>query len=118
MKQEDLFLAIATADDDWLLQSEDDIANHVIFVPKSRKQLSKAILVAVITVSILALTACAAIGFLFFDSPLEMLDTLFGTNTKYVQSERYLALSKSGCGTVCLGGFERFPIAAELAEDL
>ena len=118
MKQEDLFLAIAAADDDWLLQSEDDIANHVIFVPKSRKQLSKAILVAVITVSILALTACAAIGFLFFDTPLEMLDTLFGTNTKYVQSERYLALSKSGCGTVCLGGFERFPIDAELAEDL
>ena len=81
MKQEDLFLAIAAADDDWLLQSEDELANHLLFVPKSRKQLSKAILVAVIAVTIFALTACAAIGFLFFDTPLEMLDTLFGTNT-------------------------------------
>ena len=35
MRQEDLFLAIAAADDDWLLQSEDDTENHVIFVPKS-----------------------------------------------------------------------------------
>ena len=118
MKQEDLFLAIAGADDDWLLQSEDDITNHVIFVPKSRKQLSKVILVAVITAFLLALTACAAIGFLFYESPLEMLDTFFGTNTKYVQSDSYWSLNPKGFSPVYLAGFERFPIDEKLAEDL
>ena len=118
MKQEDLFLAIAAADDDWLLQSEDDIANHVIFVPKSRKQLSKAILVAVITVSILALTACAAIGFLFYDSPLEMLETFFGTNTKYLQGDAWYGGLFNRLGQSYFAGFERFPLDEEIAESL
>lgn len=117
MRQEDLFLAIAAADDDWLLQSEDDIANHVIFVPKSRKQLSKAILVAVITVSILALTACAAIGFLFYDSPLEMLETFFGTNTKYLQRDAWF-VGNNRLGQTYFAGFERYPIDEEIAESL
>ena len=118
MKQEDLFLAIAAADDDWLLQSEDDIANHVIFVPKSRKQLSKAILVAVITVSILALTACAAIGFLFYDSPLEMLETFFGTNTKYLQGDAWYGGLFNRLGQSYFAGYERFPLDEEIAESL
>ena len=117
MKQEDLFLAIAAVEDDWLLQSEDDIANHVIFVPKSRKQLSKAILVAVITVAMLALTACAAIGFLFYDSPLEMLETFFGTNTKYTQGDAW-HVGTSRLGQTYFAGFERFPIDEEIAESL
>lgn len=117
MKQEDLFLAIAAVEDDWLLQSEDDIANHVIFVPKSRKQLSKAILVAVITVSILALTACTAIGFLFYDSPLEMLETFFGTNTKYLQRDAWYA-GNNRLGQTYFAGFERFPLDEEIAESL
>ena len=117
MKQEDLFLAIAAADDDWLLQSEDDIANHVIFVPKSRKQLAKAILVAVITVAMLALTACAAIGFLFYDSPMEMLETFFGINTKYTQGDAW-HVGTSRLGQTYFAGFERFPIDEEIAENL
>lgn len=117
MKQEDLFLAIAGADDDWLLQSEDDITNHVIFVPKSRKQLSKAILVAVITISILALTACTAIGFLFYDSPLDMLETFFGTNTKYLQRDAWY-VGNMRLGQTYFAGFERIPIDENVAERL
>lgn len=118
MKQEDLFLAIAAADDDWLLQSEDDITNHVIVVPRSRKQLSKAILVAVITVTVLALTACTAIGFLFYDSPLEMLETFFGTNTKYLQGDAWYAGLFNRLGQHYFAGFQRFPLDEEIAESL
>ena len=117
MKQEDLFLAIAAADDDWLLQSEDDITNHLIFVPKSRKQLSRVILVAVITVAMLALTACAAIGFLFYNSPLEMLETFFGTNTKYLQRDPWYVGTRQ-LGQAYFAGFERFPIDEKSAENL
>lgn len=117
MKQEDLFLAIAAVEDDWLLQSEDDISNHLVFAPKSRKQLAKAILVAVITVSMLALTACAAIGFLFYDSPLDMLETFFGTNTKYLQSDAWY-VGNMRLGQMYFAGFERFPISEEIAESL
>ena len=35
MTQEELFLAINAVDDDWLLQSEDEISNHLLFVPKN-----------------------------------------------------------------------------------
>lgn len=115
MKQEDLFLAIAAADDDWLLQSEDDITNHFVFAPKSRKRMSRVILVAVITVAMLALTACAAIGFLFYDNPLEMLETFFGTNTKYLQREPWY-VGTNQLGEAYFAGFERFPIDEEIAE--
>lgn len=118
MKQEDLFLAIAAVEDDWLLQSEDDIANHVIFVPKSRKLLPKTILVAVISVTMFALTACAAIGFLFYDSPLEMLETFFGTNTKYLQGDAWHAGIFNRLGKAYFAGFERFPIDEKIAESL
>lgn len=117
MKREDLFLAIAAVEDDWLLQSEDDFANHLVFIPKSRKQLSKAILVAVITAALLALTACAAIGYLFYDSPLEMLETFFGTNTKYLQSDA-LYVGNGRLGQTYFAGFERFPIDEAIAESL
>lgn len=117
MRQEDLFLAIAAADDDWLLQSEDDTENHVIFVPKSRMRLWKAILAAAIAVSILALTACAAIGFLFYDSPLEMLETFFGTNTKYLQRDDWF-VGNNRLGQTYFAGFERYPIDGEIAESL
>lgn len=118
MKQEDLFLAIAAADDDWLLQSEDVIANHVIFMPKSRKLLPKTIFVAVISVTMFALTACAAIGFLFYDSPLEMLETFFGTNTKYLQGGAWYAGVFNRLGKAYFAGFKRFPIDEKIAESL
>lgn len=117
MTQEDLFLAIAAVEDDWLLQSEDDVTNHLVFIPKSRKQLSKAILVAVITAAILALTACAAIGFLFYDSPMEMLETFFGTNTKYLQSDAGY-VNNGWPGLSYFAGFERYPVDEEIAEKL
>ena len=117
MRQEDLFLAIAAADDDWLLQSEDDTENHVIFVQRSRMRLWKAILAAVIAVSILALTACAAIGFLFYDGPLEMLETFFGTKTKYTQGDAWY-VGTSRLGKSYFAGFERFPVDEEIAENL
>ena len=117
MKQEDLFLAIAGADDDWLLQSENEIVNHLIFLPKSRKRLVRAIFVAVITAAMLALTACAAIGFLFYDSPLEMLETFFGTNTKYLQRDAW-NVGNSRLGQTYFAGYERFPLDEEIAESL
>jgi len=118
MKQEDLFLAIAAAEDDWLLQSEDAITNHSICAPKPGKRLSRAILAAVITAAMLALTACAAIGFLFYDGPLEMLETFFGTNTKYLQGDAWNAGFFNRLGKAYFAGFERFPIDEKIAESL
>lgn len=118
MKQEDLFLAIAAAEDDWLLQSEDDSTNAVVLAPSSRKRLSRAMLVAIITATVLALTACAAIGFLFYESPLEMLETFFGTNTKYVQRDAWSVGFFNRLGKAYFAGFERFPIDEEIAESL
>ena len=50
---------------------------------RSGKRIIRNLLIAAVLVSMLSVTAYAAVGYLIFDSPEEMLSTIFGDNTGY-----------------------------------
>jgi len=92
MKPEELFLAIGGVEDEKLLRSEltlqesSPIPMEDSDMKKKRvntRRLIRNLLVAALIVSTLAVTAFAATGFLLYESPQEMLDSIFGDKTGF-----------------------------------
>ena len=91
MKQEDLFEAIGNVESSRLLRTELETANFSHATDKedktmkkhSVKQIVRSLLIAAVLVSMLGITAYAAVGYLLFDSPEEMLSTIFGDQTGF-----------------------------------
>lgn len=90
MKQEDLFEAIGNVDASRLLRTEleatdpshsSDREDKTMKTHSARK-IFRNLLIAAVLVSMLAITAYAA-GYLLFDSPEEMLSTIFGDQTGF-----------------------------------
>ena len=91
MKREDLFEAIGNVECSRLLRTEletvvPSAVTHEEDKPmkkRSGKRIIRNLLIAAVLVSMLSVTAYAAVGYLIFDSPEEMLSTIFGDNTGY-----------------------------------
>lgn len=93
MKSEDLFLAIGEVEGSRLARSELALNEPSGAAPKEGANVNKTkitiarilrnALIAALTVSMLGVTAYAVTGYLIFDSPSQMLTSLFGDNTGY-----------------------------------
>lgn len=91
MKQEDLFEAIGNVECSRLLRTEREsttlsVVTHQEDKPmkkRSAKRIIRNLLIAAVLVSMLGITAYAAAGYLLFDSPEEMLTSIFGDKTGY-----------------------------------
>ena len=91
MKQEDLFEAIGNVESSRLLRTElettaPSAVTHEEDKPmkkQSVKRIIRNLLIAAVLVSMLGITAYAAVGYLIFDNPEEMLTSIFGDQTGY-----------------------------------
>lgn len=85
MTREDLFAAIGTVEISRLAKSELEL------VPSSEKtsnrkrpgRFTRHLLIAAIIVSLLTVTGCAVVGYVLYDSPEEMISSIFGDKTGY-----------------------------------
>ena len=89
-KQEALFRAIGQLEESQLAQSEHTMLNlsHAqedknMDNKKCKRRILPNILVAILIVTMLATTAFAAVGYLLFDTPIQMIQALFGNETGY-----------------------------------
>ena len=89
-KQEALFRAIGQLEESQLAQTEDTMLNlsyaqedENMDKKKCKRRILPNILVAVLIVTMLATTAFAAVGYLLFDTPIQMIQALFGNETGY-----------------------------------
>lgn len=91
MRPEDLFAAIGGVESSRLEQSEftanqssrvKNVEEKPMYA-KNRNHLFPKILAAALIAVMLATTVFAAVGYLLFDNPKQMLDALFGNNTGY-----------------------------------
>ena len=89
-KQEALFRAIGQLEESQLAQTEHTMLNlsHAqedenMDKKKCKRRILPNILVAVLIVTMLATTAFAAVGYLLFDTPIQMIQALFGNETGY-----------------------------------
>ena len=91
MKREDLFEAIGNVECSRLLRTDLETIVPSAVTPeedkpmkkRSAKRIIRNLLIAAVLVSMLGVTAYAAVGYLIFDSPEEMLTSIFGDNTGY-----------------------------------
>jgi len=85
MKAEDLFIAIGQVDSARLERCDltPSKKKEPSVMKKSTGRIVRNVLLASVLVSMLAVTAFAATGYLLFDSPQEMLTALFGDKTGY-----------------------------------
>lgn len=89
MTREDLFLAIGQVESSRLfkselpsMQAEEDKTMYT-----KPKRTLRNLLIAAVIVSMLAVTAYAAMGYLIFDSPEDMISTIFGDKTGFDHSD-------------------------------
>lgn len=117
MRAEDLFLAIGTVEESRLLRGEISIETTVpTKVPA--KRILRNILVAALIAGVLLLTACAVMGYVLFDSPAQMLDTIFGDQTGYDHQEPYTYTDPENPeNTWEVPGFDRVPVDESVAQE-
>lgn len=89
-KQEALFRAIGQLEESQLARSEHTMRNLSVVqedenMDKNRhkRRILPSILVAILIAAMLATTAFAAVSYLLFDNPMQMIEALFGNETGY-----------------------------------
>lgn len=116
MKREDLFDAIGLVEESRLERTEapcfvirQEDSNMKKQNGKTRRVLRN-LLVAAVIVSVLTVTAFATAGYLVFDSPEEMISTLFGDKTGFDHNESDIIPSPYEPGEeIYIAGFDRVP---------
>lgn len=118
MKREDLFAAIGEVEDSRLqrLDAPSGVTQWEETNMKKQngktKRVLRNLLVAAVIVSMLTVTAFAATGYLIFDSPAEMLNTLFGNETGFDHSDGGIVPDAEGGPEAILvyPSFDREPV--------
>lgn len=129
MKREDLFLAIGEVEGSRLLRSELTVQEPSDVVTKEESDMKKKrvnvgriirnILVAALIISMLGVTAYAVGGFIIFDSPEEMLTSIFGDQTGFDHAARGEILDKDGNLIAMQPRHDRVPVdETVVAEDV
>ena len=118
MTREDLFQAIGQVESSRLsrselspLQTEEDKTMYT----KPRRTMRN-LVAAVLTISMLAVTAYAAAGYLLFDSPEDMISTIFGDKTGFDHSEGSIRPDPEGppSGIIVEPTYDRVPADEEV----
>lgn len=125
MKSEDLFLAIGEVEGSRLLRSELTVQEPSAVVCKEEPVMKKKranpgriirnSLVAAILISMLGVTAYAVGGFLIFDSPEEMVASIFGDKTGYDHSDGSITPFEDGINVIIEPTYDRVPVDEEVA---
>lgn len=123
MKKEDLFLAIGMVEEDRLARSEWTVSSPSAEEDKTMKVRPKRIirnlLIAAVISSMLAVTAYAVTGYLIFDSPEEMISTIFGDKTGFDHSDGGPKYFDDGALAAMEPTFDRMPAdEAVVQEDI
>lgn len=117
MKAEELFLAIGEVEASRLARSELTVRKpsgqrdqeEPNMKKKNVSRLLRNLLVAALIVSMLAVTAYAVAGYVIFDSPQEMLTSLFGDQTGYDHNQGSVTPLPDGVNTIIEPTFDRVP---------
>ena len=118
MTREDLFLAIGQVESSRLsrselssLQTEEDKTMY-----RKPRRTFRNLLIAAVIVSMLAVTAYAAMGYLLFDSPEDMISAIFGDKTGFDHSEGSIRPDPEGppSGIIVEPTYDRVPADEEI----
>lgn len=120
MTREELFAAIGTVEESRLARSELTLPSRDTVEDKTvnarPKRIFRNLLVAVLIISTVAVTAYAAVGYLIFDSPEDMIATIFGNNTGFDHSTGSIQPDPNGppSGIIVEPTFDRVPADEEV----
>lgn len=126
MRSEDLFLAIGEVEASRLARTELTVqgpSDHAKEEPDMKKKsvnigrIIRNAVAAVMLVSMLGVTAYAVGGFILFDSPEEMLTTIFGDETGFDHSEGSITPFEDGINVIIEPTFDRVPVDESLAAE-
>lgn len=120
MKREDLFLAIGQVESSRLERSELAVPSREPEEDKTMKikprRIFRNLLIAAVIVSLLTVTAYAAVGYLIFESPEDMISALFGDKTGFDHSDGSIRPDPNGppTGIIVEPTYDRVPADAEV----
>lgn len=123
MKPEELFLAIGQVESSRLARTEltaqgpSDQSMEEPDMKKKRvnpRRIIRNILIAAVLVSMLAVTAYATVAYLIFDSPEEMIASIFGDQTGYDHSEGSITPFEDGINVIIEPTYDRVPADEEV----
>lgn len=121
MNKEDLFLAIGQAESSRLARSEWTVSSRRPEEDKTMKtrptRVMRNLLIAAVIVSMLAVTAYAVAGFLIFDSPENMISTIFGDKTGFDHAARGEILDMDGNVIAVQPQHDRVPADEEVVAE-
>lgn len=113
MKAEELFLAIGRLGENRLEKTEGKNSGH------SGGKLGRLLLAAVIATALIG-TAFAAVGFLLYDNPAQMIQGLYGEHTGFDKEEPSLVSDpqKPWPNVMVQPGYEKTPVEETVAQEL
>lgn len=120
MKREDLFLAIGQVESSILARSELSVPSQEIKEDKAMKakprRIVRNLLIAAVIVSMLAVTTYAAVGYLIFDNPEDMISAIFGDKTGFDHSDGSIRPDPNGppTGIIVEPIYDRVPADEEV----
>ena len=123
MKREDLFLAIGQVESSRLMRSELAVPSREPEEDKTMnvrpRRIFRNLLIAAVIVSLLTVTAYAAVGYLIFESPEDMISTLFGDKTGFDHSDGSIRPDPNGppTGIIVEPTFDRVPVDEKIMEE-
>lgn len=114
MKAEELFLAIGRLGENRLEKTEPEKVRH------SGGKLGRRLLLAAVIATALIGTAFAAVGFLLYDSPAQMIQGLYGEHTGFDKEEPSLVSDpqKPWPNVMVQPGYEKTPVEETVAQEL
>jgi len=123
MKSEDLFRAIGAVEESRLARSELTVPSGETRKEKNMKKthisagrILRNLLVAALILSLVGITAYAAVGYLIFDSPNDMVAYLFGDETGFDHKDATTWTDPEKPGSVYENpGYDRIPVDEGLA---
>lgn len=120
MTREDLFLAIGQVESSRLMRSELALPSRESEEDKTMnvrpRRIFRNLLIAAVITSLLAVTTCAAVGYLLFDSPEDMISTIFGDKTGFDHGEGSIRPDPNGppTGIIVEPTYDRVPADADV----
>ena len=121
MKREDLFLAIGQVESSRLERSELAVPSREPEEDKTMnvrpRRIFRNLLIAAVIVSLLTVTAYAAVGYLIFESPEDMISALFGDKTGFDHSDGSITPFEDGINIIVEPTFDRVPVDEKNMEE-
>lgn len=128
MTREDLFLAIGEVEGSRLARTELTVQEPSAVLSKEEPVMKKKristgriirnVVAAVMIMSMLGITAYAVGGFIIYDSPEEMINSIFGDQTGYDHSDGGITPFEDGINVIIEPTYDRVPVNEEAAEEL